>query len=826
MENTFIEKACRQILDAVQNGGGIQFSEDYIPSFLRELPESMASLNYPWFQEFMTHPQIKSLLVDVLNWRLLWDSAKGSDQVLLEESCNWCVQVLESTYKKGTQEVENFRSLWWDLMNYFINVRKNILYPISFFMKDGEQENLQAKIRNEIQQEFTQISPAHLSVFKHYQRALAERFRQGYVCLADEFLFNDFYIPPRLQKRAPYGFLVHSPIDLRSESKWTDLFNSEGITYVIGAPGSGKSLFLQNIINNYGKMSFMDSRKYLVILCDMKAYFSNGSDSKKSIPDFLQESMISVTGIDEGELSRAFVLNYLRLGRCLVLMDALDEVPKNQRQSLHKKIITYFKTAHPGNKVCITSRSRGFLPQKDIEVFSIPELKKEDISAYIDKMIALNRFSSQNKQAFMSQAEMLIDKHFLTSFLILSLLINIYKAEKKLPENKTSLYKKCFEYMAREREATKVADQWKVVSTIMKDSTFITLSTLAAPNNKDIPRKEIEKILLDQYQWKYADAAQAENAIEQLLDFCSNRTDLFVPASTENSFRFFHRSFFEYFYSRYILQQTEVQDIYRLIKQFDLDSEVPELTVSILKEENERKYQELILHIIGEVKREFQNSKPEVLAFGILTLAMQVIDDAFFLKEYFQIVVKYVHALTSQAAGAISQRLIALGIRRFLSEFPNQAGEFCQAYRSLYIRVVVERVVEVSKFSARLHTEYKPSVTPFTFLSNEPVYYSIPWKREEKLSLSRAEKTSFLSDISPTFPFYISAYPQPETLKQEVVNWARSDAAAFLSQFQNSKEKRKLKRCFTEFINLSVEQRGTFWQGVTRQMSENTHNYI
>ena len=40
----------------------------------------------------------------------------------------------------------------------------------------------------------------------------------------------------------------------------------------------------------------------------------------------------------------------------------------------------------------------------------------------------------------------------------------------------------------------------------------------------------------------------AENAIDEILTVCADRTELFVP-TTEDKFKFFHRSFFEYFYS-------------------------------------------------------------------------------------------------------------------------------------------------------------------------------------------------------------------------------------------------------------------------------------
>lgn len=55
--------------------------------------------------------------------------------------------------------------------------------------------------------------------------------------------------------------------------------------------------------------------------------------------------------------------------------------------------------------------------------------------------------------------------------------------------------------------------------------------------------------------------------IQQFLIFCSDRTELFVPASGEDCFKFFHRSFFEYFYSQYIFtRMSSVEKIYDACK--------------------------------------------------------------------------------------------------------------------------------------------------------------------------------------------------------------------------------------------------------------------
>lgn len=243
----------------------------------------------------------------------------------------------------------------------------------------------------------------------------------------------------------------------------------------------------------------------------------------------------------------------------------------------------------------------------------------------------------------MEQAEVLVNKGFLNSFLILSLLINIYKAERELPENKMELYQKCFEYIAykREKEKTKAKFDWNLISYMMKENTFMELARMCFPNNCDIGKKEIVEMLCDTYKGKYTSMVETERAAENFLIFCSDRTELFVPAAGEDRFKFFHRSFFEFFYAQYIfVRVSNVEKVYELLKKFDVDSEVFELTLAMMKQKDEMRYQELVEYLFDEADKEASMSRTKFVAFNILTLGMQVIDDNIYIQRYIDYILK------------------------------------------------------------------------------------------------------------------------------------------------------------------------------------------
>lgn len=495
-------------------------------------------------------------------------------------------------------------------------------------------------------------------VKEHYIKLLKENHNTAHIYLLDRFEINSFYVPPFLKLRCNENLInklnfirtrerynAFQSRDVNNEQffdDWRYIFERNNIAYITGGAGYGKSLFMNKVITDFENLNIFDSREYLVIYGELKSFYVNNSEDPISVIEFLQNSMTKETLIEKEKITKEFVQYYLNMGRCIILLDALDEVEKSKRKSLHKKVVTYFKGENPNNKICITSRSRGFFPEKEIEVYDIAPLDKTQIETYVNNIIKLGKFDNKDKEAFLEQSNTLVEKGFLCSFLVLSLLINIYKAERELPENKLELYQKFFEYIAnkREKEKTQEKSRWKVIAPLMKDNTFMVLSNLCLPNNAEADKETIKDTLMNEYKTKYSSEVETEEAVDEFLAFCADRTELFVPSAGEDKFKFFHRSFFEYFYSQYVFIRTgSVEEIYACISDFDVDSEIFELTFAMLKQKNEFKYQKLIEYIFSIVLDGAIENKERLGALNILILGMQVIDDEVYKKQLVDFVV-------------------------------------------------------------------------------------------------------------------------------------------------------------------------------------------
>lgn len=451
----------------------------------------------------------------------------------------------------------------------------------------------------------------------------------------------------------------------------SSVFEKDDIIYVIGGAGYGKSLFLKNLCVNPSILKTFDEKPLLIIRGDIKRLI-RPDGCFKTMMEFLEECFVHDSLREPNELYPDFLKLCLKAGRCLILLDALDEVGNDQRSELHHQIVDYFEETYPHNKVCITSRERGFIPKRFITCFSIAPITISDIKEYIDRFIQLRKFDANEKSRFIEQASVLICKEFIKGFLTLSLLVAIYKNEQQLPANKLQLYQKCFEYMATHREKDKSLIRnsvtheeydWKILLRLMSDATFMELARLAAPNNTDIPDDKIKALILSLYQMKFDSEGECHAATEMFLQFCADRTEIFIPSPHSNlEYRFFHRSFYEYFYAKSIDVHTQtVSDTYEELRRFDVDSEVFELLLTIYDLSKPLYLRNLVLYAFEQTETLLAASDTQsAWAFDTLVMMVQIADDRDFIEKLINLLLKYGNRIGQLSISANSETIGAV----------------------------------------------------------------------------------------------------------------------------------------------------------------------
>ena len=289
------------------------------------------------------------------------------------------------------------------------------------------------------------------------------------------------------------------------------LFSYSKIIYIVGGAGFGKSLFLKKLCVDPHLINGYSQKPFLVLRGDIKNMIRSDGSIKPML-DFLEERLTAGSFEKSQSIGPHFLEDCLKAGRCLILLDALDEVGNDIRTELHELIVSFFQETYPGNRICITSRERGFIPKKDIDCYYISRIKRTDIEQYIDRFIAIDKFAPDEKEPFLEKASVLVDNGFIQGFLTLSLLLAIYKNELSLPTNKLLLYEKCFEYIANSREQSKKLLKnsktgeeydWNALGTLLQDATFMEFASLGYPNNRDVSVRDIEETIFSLYGGRF-----------------------------------------------------------------------------------------------------------------------------------------------------------------------------------------------------------------------------------------------------------------------------------------------------------------------------------
>jgi hypothetical protein len=248
---------------------------------------------------------------------------------------------------------------------------------------------------------------------------------------------------------------------------------------------------------------------------------------------------------------------------------------------------------------------------------------------YIRKLVALEIFNEDDCADFVTQASHLIDNGFLRSFLILSLLVGIYKGEKTLPTTKLELYDKCVRYVSfnrekgrgeRNAEQKSLAFNWKYLDLLMTDDIFATLATLCKPNNSETSHNRIISALKEGVTYECGNGMEAKAAINEFLRFCAERTELFVLGNTPEHYKFFHRSFFDYFCATNIADHcSDNEEIFTALKVFDADSEVYELFCAKLMQTNKNKLRSFVVYLLKTFENGLKGGTLDIMKCTVFT---------------------------------------------------------------------------------------------------------------------------------------------------------------------------------------------------------------
>lgn len=358
-----------------------------------------------------------------------------------------------------------------------------------------------------------------------------------------------------------------------------DVVNRTPRLVVQGKPGAGKSTFLK-----YVALQAADgvlAKKRIPIFVSLRDL----STSNELLTNFIVEQF-DICRFPEAE---PFIQRVLEQGKCIVLLDGLDEVDKSRENEIIKQIRAFSDKYNENHYILssrIASHSYCFEKFTDIEMADFDDMQIE--------MFVNNWFGRDSIKASLCLASLKDDKSVreLASIpLLLTLLCIAFDEAMGFPSNKAELYEEALGALLKKWDASrsiKREDIYKNLSTRRKESLFGKVAYITFEKNRYFFSQRILEKFIAEFIRNLPEAVEdnLELDSEAVLKSIEAQHGLFVERA-RGIYSFSHLTFHEYFAAKYLVDNAAKGTLENLVKNHLTDerwSEVFLITTGMLQE--------------------------------------------------------------------------------------------------------------------------------------------------------------------------------------------------------------------------------------------------
>ena len=214
--------------------------------------------------------------------------------------------------------------------------------------------------------------------------------------------------------------------------------------------------------------------------------------------------------------------------------------------------------------------------------------------------------------------------------------------------------------------------------------------------------------------------------------------------------------------------------------QFDVDSEVFELTIAMMKQKSEERYQELIEYIFDKINEEIKVPSSKWTALNILILGMQVIDDELYKCRLVQLLIDNRELIIKNKKN-IDNNSILVNLIMSNNEYLDKINEAYKEFNVVnMLRNFTEDFINVCEFS-----------------------------KDNKINLIETDNIRYPHGIlCDCNEFYIVVYYLSKKMAEDFSN-LNIDSIDKICKDNNikKKEKEKIKKLFSKYLNTEEEKR-------------------
>ncbi len=427
--------------------------------------------------------------------------------------------------------------------------------------------------------------------------------------LNDFYVRNSFsYYGKEIDKLYRYGLEEIRSIELEN------FFDFGNKIVLVGGAGFGKSTTLNYLFCNYESLYGVTALKLKI---DLKEYAKDIGEKKRSLLWCITNEFskrIRHTSLSFEDL-QSIVASNLNNGKCLVILDALDEIPTQAIRNKVRDEIANFSTIYYLNRFVISTREVGYLRNRfnetflhiRINQFNSTQIKDYSRNWYFSYYEELDNFD-EFWEKFKVETERARCENLIRNPIILILALVIFDVEKNLPTKRIEFYQKCIETFLTERENRKAA------IVLSEKAKSILAMNLTVPK---IAHYKFERINSNVgYKFSYdelnnavmssIDVSDEINWIMSVKEYSAylvERTEL-IKEVDEETLDFSHKTFYEYFLAFYFSKVLENKELVHLLKKWIGDSnydELARLIVEIVIQNNDPKQHNYVIESLFEM---------------------------------------------------------------------------------------------------------------------------------------------------------------------------------------------------------------------------------
>ncbi|WNG20256.1 HEAT repeat domain-containing protein [Cystobacter fuscus] len=365
---------------------------------------------------------------------------------------------------------------------------------------------------------------------------------------------------------------------------------------ILGAPGAGKTTLLKYLALTFSRshthvsdrLALNESRMPIfVALRDFNRFLDNlvarkelGDLGPKLLPKFLQDHFHNTA--PHLMLPNGFFDRALESGRCIILLDGMDEVADPFKRARIAEEIVTITQHYRSNRFVLTSRPRGYEgePKQRLSPFyidcTIRDFDDEEMEAFAQswyEAVTVDRLTDNEEartEARRQAEDLLMAIHsdvrvrtLAPNPLLLSVLAMVHQRGVGLPQRRAELYQECIEMMLGYWDQTKGGESARDLAQIGeldRDEKRMVLESAALWFHKrgeqglEADRSELIEVIASYFQENGYQERQSMRRAESFLELIEERAGLLVEREP-GVFAFAHLTFQEYLAARAIADQ-------------------------------------------------------------------------------------------------------------------------------------------------------------------------------------------------------------------------------------------------------------------------------